>query len=57
MVFYLYLVLMERFFGATLGHMLFWLKVVPLRGSKLTLFQAFKRRLADVVDLGFTFLP
>jgi len=34
-VFYLYFVLMTKFFGQTLGKMAFGLKVVPLKGEKL----------------------
>jgi uncharacterized RDD family membrane protein YckC len=55
LLWFVYVVLTERFFSATLGHMLFGLEVVPLRGSKLTLVKVFKRRLADFVDLGITF--
>lgn len=52
---FLNVVLTERFFSATLGHQLFGLEVIPLRGSKLTFVKVFKRRLTDFVDLGFTF--
>ncbi len=36
LIFYLYFVLMTKFFGQTLGKMVFGLKVIPLNGEKLS---------------------
>src|SRR5690606_40751242 len=35
-VFYLYFILLTKFFGQTLGKMVFGLKVIPIEGDKLT---------------------
>ncbi|MBS4216835.1 RDD family protein [Bacillus sp. FJAT-49711] len=36
LIFYLYFILMTKFYGQTLGKMVFGLKVVPLKGDRLT---------------------
>ena len=46
-----YLVLTEAFWGATLGHMIFKLEVVSVNNNDLSIFRAFKRRVADVIDI------
>lgn len=52
---FLYLVVVERYSGATLGHKLFRLKVISLDGRELALGQIFKRRLADVLEITWCF--
>jgi uncharacterized RDD family membrane protein YckC len=48
-----YFVLMEFFFVATLGHLIFGLRVKSINGSKATFSQVLRRRLADFIELYF----
>jgi len=46
-----YLVLTEAFWGATMGHMIFKLEVVSVNNRNLSIYRAFKRRVADMIDI------
>lgn len=48
---FLYMVVVEAFFGATLGHRAFYLRVVTLNRGEISLGQALKRRLLDPIDI------
>ena len=50
-----WLVLVETFFGVTLGHEIMKLKVVSDDGNKLNFGQALKRRLCDVLEISWCF--
>ncbi|QEM08055.1 RDD family protein [Mucilaginibacter rubeus] len=54
---FLYFVVVESFNGATPGHDICKLKVITTDGNKLTLGDAFKRRICDCVDILFYGLP
>jgi uncharacterized RDD family membrane protein YckC len=47
----IYLVVPEWYAGGTLGHKLVNLKVVPIRGEKISLIQVFKRRISDGLEI------
>lgn len=48
---FFYFPFLEWEYNATLGHKIMGLKVVSQDGNALTLKQAFKRRLADIIDI------
>ncbi|SRR5258708_31402526 len=50
-----YFVLLEELYGATLGKMLFGIKVVSENGSKITIKQSLYRNLLRIVD-GFPYI-
>ncbi len=50
-----YIIVIERIYGATLGHRLFNLEVISLRNSKLTTAQVIKRRFCDPFDILWMF--
>lgn len=56
-VWFLYFVLMEATFYATLGHQLFELEVRNIDGSKIDFTQALRRRLLDFIDICFLGIP
>ena len=56
-VWFIYFVVTEASGGATLGHYLCKLKVVKTNGGKLSIGDAFKRRICDFIDIGLYGLP
>ena len=50
-----YLVLPETFSGMTLGHFLCGVRVVSENGRELSFRQVLVRRVADIIDLSFSF--
>jgi uncharacterized RDD family membrane protein YckC len=50
---FVWLVLIEAFCGATLGHEIVGLKVVSVDGRKISFGQALKRRLCDPIEIGW----
>ena len=57
LVWFIYFVLFEATFFATLGHQLFHLEVRTLDGSKIDFTQALRRRLLDFIDICFLGIP
>ena len=57
LVWFIYFVLFEATFFATLGHQLFHLEVRSLDGSKIDFTQALRRRLLDFIDICFLGIP
>jgi uncharacterized RDD family membrane protein YckC len=53
----IYFVILEAFFGATLGHQILHLKVLTLERKKIGLEQALKRHLLDLVDYYLLCVP
>lgn len=49
---FLYFVVLEAVNSATPGHDIFKLKVVRSDGEKINLYDAFKRRIVDFIDIG-----
>lgn len=58
-IWYLYFVFLEGFYSssATLGHQLFYLKVVKLNGREIDVKHSLKRHLLDPIDLFFFGIP
>lgn len=52
---FVYLIIVERYAGATLGHRLAGIKVVSADGGQLGLGQVVKRRLCDVIEISWCF--
>jgi uncharacterized RDD family membrane protein YckC len=52
---FLYLVVIEYNFGATLGHAIFQLTVTTMQHGKPSFGQILKRRIADVFDISMSF--
>lgn len=52
---FLYIVVVEKMAGATLGHKITGLKVVSSDGNPLSWGQVFKRRIADILDITWCF--
>lgn len=50
---FIYFVVIEVFYGATLGHQVFNLKVLPLNRKDIEFTQALKRHLLDWLDILF----
>lgn len=51
---YLFFVLSEYFFSATIGHSIFKIRIVSLDNEKLKLIQILKRRFCDIFDFYLT---
>lgn len=56
-VWFIYFVVIEAFYGATLGHLGFYLKVLSLDRKKIEFQQALKRHLLDPLDILFYGIP
>jgi uncharacterized RDD family membrane protein YckC len=54
---FIYFVVLEAFNGATPGHDICKLTVVKTNAEKLTLGDAFKRRIVDLIDIFFYGIP
>jgi len=54
---FIYFVVLEAFNGATPGHDICKLTVVKINAEKLTLGDAFKRRIVDLIDILFYGIP
>jgi uncharacterized RDD family membrane protein YckC len=54
---FIYFVVLEAFNGATPGHDICKLTVVKANAEKLTLGDAFKRRIIDLIDIFFYAIP
>jgi uncharacterized RDD family membrane protein YckC len=54
---FLYIVVVESFFGATFGHQAMSLRVMTLSRKKIELIQALKRHLLDPIDIFFWGIP
>jgi uncharacterized RDD family membrane protein YckC len=54
---FIYFVVLEAFNGATPGHDICKLTVVKTNAEKLTLSDAFKRRIIDLIDIFFYGIP
>jgi uncharacterized RDD family membrane protein YckC len=52
---FLYIVVTERYFGGTLGHLLCKIKVISMTEEKITLWRTFKRRIADGLEIAWCF--
>ena len=52
-----YFILTEAFNQATPGHDICKLVVVKSKGEKITIYDAFKRRIADIIDIAFYGIP
>ncbi|AVR47087.1 RDD family protein [Christiangramia fulva] len=57
LVWFIYFVLFELTFNATLGHQLFELEVRNIDGSKIEFTQALRRRLLDFIDICMFGIP
>ena len=57
LVWFIYFVLFEATFYATLGHQLFELEVRNIDGSKIDFTQALRRRLLDFIDICMFGIP
>lgn len=51
LVWFLYFVVIEKYYAATLGHEIVGLKVVSIDGNKLDLIQVLKRRISDALEI------
>lgn len=56
-VWYIYFVIIEAAYGATLGHQGFNLKVLKINRSSISLTHALKRHLLDPIDILFYGIP
>jgi uncharacterized RDD family membrane protein YckC len=54
---FLYFVVVEAMFGATLAHQAFYLKVITLDRKEIAFTQALKRHLLDPIDILFWGIP
>lgn len=54
---FIYFVVIEAFYGATLGHQIFNLKVLTLNSKDIEFTQALKRHLLDPIDILFYGIP
>lgn len=56
-VWFIYFVVIEAFYGATLGHQALYLKVLTLDRKEIEFSQALKRHLLDFIDILFYGIP
>jgi len=52
---FVYIVITEQYWGGTLGHQLFKLKIISRDGRNVTLGQTFVRRICDTVEISLCF--
>lgn len=54
---FLYFVIVEAYYGATIGHSLFYLKVLTLNRKEISFEHTFKRHLLDLIDIFIYGIP